>query len=220
MPSHDFSKTEDVRQVINDLQNQLNQIRIGNWDLHERRIVGAAASVDPEDYVIQKELSDRIANLQDQINSVNKVITATGETIQLPQELFVDCTSLLNAPFGSFGDVPGCALSLNRQGLYVVSAAVFGVMSVAAGELRIYLDVDTVNQTPRLPILLTTGTGGNTIEGVYYQFWPVTNLTGTSMAIKLVADKAINAGTAVVGATHTRLHARWVGPPNGYSVTV
>lgn len=68
MASRSLSTFDDVVQAIKDIDNQLSKLRTSLVDLHQRRVVNAAASVDLNDYVIKLELNDSIKSLQQNIS--------------------------------------------------------------------------------------------------------------------------------------------------------
>ena len=55
---------KDVENEIHKMRNELDQFRSRNIDLTQRRIVNAHPSVDAYDYVIRKELLDKIQGVQ------------------------------------------------------------------------------------------------------------------------------------------------------------
>ncbi len=207
MPSRNIETLEDAGLAIGQLTDDLNKLRTNDWDFHLRRIKNAAPSEAPNDYVIQQEVVDAAAALQSNIDALRIRIDELSQAAQKPQELFAECTSTLTVPFGSYGDVAGCTVSLNRMGLYVVTAYVSVVGDAAATGSRIVLNVDGSLRTPIILIHPSAGT----ITGTFAMTWPVFKQTQDVWVAKLQADKLANLGTSLIRITDTILHARWAG---------
>ena|SRR6266851_1104247 len=56
MASRGITTLADAINAIHQINSILDKMNIKQWDFHGRRIVNAAPSVDPLDYVVQKEL--------------------------------------------------------------------------------------------------------------------------------------------------------------------
>ena len=55
-----INSLQEAQQAINDLQNRIDTIGAKNWDRRQTRIVNAHPSVEPYDYVVRKELDERV----------------------------------------------------------------------------------------------------------------------------------------------------------------
>jgi hypothetical protein len=55
-----ITSLQEAAQAINELQNRLDTATSKNWDRRQTRIVNAHPSVDPYDYVVRKELDERL----------------------------------------------------------------------------------------------------------------------------------------------------------------
>lgn len=71
MASRNPGDTESAQVVVREIDDDLTKIRTKEWDFHRRRIRNASPSIDPYDYVVQKELTDAITSIQDQINTTS-----------------------------------------------------------------------------------------------------------------------------------------------------
>ncbi len=207
MPSRNIETLEDAQIAISQLTDDLNKLRTNDWDFHLRRIKNASPSEASNDYVIQQEVVDAAAALQSNIDALRIRIDELSQATQKPQELFAECTATLTVPFGSFGNVAGCSVDLNRMGLYVVTAHVSLSVDAATNGLQVYLDIDGSRRTPKI----LAYSSASVLTGTMTMMWPVLKQTGGVFVAKLVADKIANAGNAFVIITDTLLHARWAG---------
>jgi len=55
-----INSLSDAQAVINELANRLDTLSVKNWNRKQTRITNAHPSVDPYDYVVRKELDERI----------------------------------------------------------------------------------------------------------------------------------------------------------------
>lgn len=210
MAAHNLNTLEDIKVAVRFIDDELAKIRNNNWDLHMRRLVNASASVDPEDYVIQKELTDKAAELQSEIDAINLKVNATEAKVDLPEEWIAPCTGNTNAPNGSFLAVTGCSVNLNRTGLYLLTAVAQVQVDVAATGINVYLNEGGVQRVQRISVGIFTGVGTDTHLGNHSQFWFV-QVFDIPITCFLECDKGGAGGTAVVIMAHTQLHARFIG---------
>ncbi len=132
-------------------------------------------------------------------------IPGTGATIPY---LTANCSGTLTCST-SYADVTGATVTLTGTGNYLITASCDIALDVTANQVLVKLVINGVDQTGIITVTLATGTGSDSIGGMYARTW-IYNNSGSNVA-KLQGKKFAAGGTGVVNVTATNITAIFLG---------